>query len=542
MKNKIIITIITILALFLRLHKLGQLPNSYTPDELAQGYTAYSLLKTGTDEWGSQNYFSFRSFGDYKPPLQTWLMIPAIKLFGLTPLAARLPNALLSALAIPLIFLVVKKLFASPAVALLSALFLALSPAHLPMSRLALEANILPTLILLASFFLLSSSRPRNLILSGFFFALSLFCYHSAKVFIPLFLLLLIFHQKLKPKQILILTLPIVLTILFIFINNRQIAVNRTTDIAIFNPTDNWSAVSDSQYQAHQNGLAVFPARLFNNKLTYLYRLFSKNYFSYFSPQFLINSGAGETTYGMLPDIGILGLAPSIGLVYALFFILTQKSHRRSLVLLFSALLLAPIPAALAKGNYSANRASLMLPFLVILSAFGLQKLYQKFKPKYLVLPLLALFLFDSLYFLQLYFFQANQILADGLLFGRKQAVEYVNQHFPDQQIIFSTKLSEPQAYVAFFTPQSPQITQQYSPDWLRFQTEGRSFLDQLGRYQLDRFTFQTLDFVRDSQLKNTILVGQPQEFPPDINSHIIYYPFATNKKPAITIYQNETL
>ncbi|MFA5750600.1 MAG: glycosyl transferase, partial [Candidatus Shapirobacteria bacterium] len=106
MKYKIYLILILVLAIFLRFVKLGNLPNSYTPDELAQGYSAYSILNTSKDEWGSSNWLNLRSFGDYKPPLQTLLMIPSIKVFGLTPFAVRFPNAFLSIFTILLTYLI----------------------------------------------------------------------------------------------------------------------------------------------------------------------------------------------------------------------------------------------------------------------------------------------------------------------------------------------------------------------------------------------------------------------------------------------------
>ena len=152
MKNKFFLAIILILAAFLRLYKLGSLPNSYTPDELAQGYTAYSIIQTGRDEWGSQNWLNLRSFGDYKPPLQTLLMIPSIKIFGLTPFAVRLPNAIFGIATVLITYLIAQQLFDNTLISLLSSLFMSVSPWSLPMSRIALEANLVVFIISLAVF------------------------------------------------------------------------------------------------------------------------------------------------------------------------------------------------------------------------------------------------------------------------------------------------------------------------------------------------------------------------------------------------------
>jgi len=128
MKNKIILIVIIILGAFLRLINLGNLPNAFSPDELAQGYTAFSIIQTGKDEWGNTNLFNLQSFGDYKPPIQTLLIIPSIKLFGLTPFAVRLPNAIFAIFTILLTYLIAENLFKNPKISLLSALFISLSP------------------------------------------------------------------------------------------------------------------------------------------------------------------------------------------------------------------------------------------------------------------------------------------------------------------------------------------------------------------------------------------------------------------------------
>ena len=323
MKTKVILLFIIVLTIFLRFYQLGNLPSSYSPDELAQGYTAYSILTTGKDEWGSQNWLTLRSFGDYKPPLQTLLMIPSIKLFGLNPFAVRFPNTFFSVLTVFLTYLIADILFKNKNISLISALFMCLSPWALPMSRIALEANLIIFVISLATYLFFKAVQKNStflIIISIIIFGLSLFTYHSAKIFTPFFLTLLILNQKLyRQKKFLIIIISIFSLFLIsnLYLNN-QIKSNRTGDIAIFNPTDSWQHVSDSQYEITQNGLPKTITRVFYNKIVYLFETFTQGYFSYFSPQFLITQGAGETTYGMIPGYGVLGVIPAIGFILSI--------------------------------------------------------------------------------------------------------------------------------------------------------------------------------------------------------------------------------
>src|SRR3546814_592991 len=77
---------------FVRLFNLEALPPSPYWEEVAIGYDAYSVLKTGKDHHGTQlPVVAFESFGDFKPTLYFYATIPAIAIFGLNVFAVRLP-------------------------------------------------------------------------------------------------------------------------------------------------------------------------------------------------------------------------------------------------------------------------------------------------------------------------------------------------------------------------------------------------------------------------------------------------------------------
>lgn len=424
-----------------------------------------------------------------------------------------------------------------------------ISPWSLPMSRIALEANLIIFIISLATYLLLLAQKKNHLflaLLSGVFFGISLFTYHSAKIFTPLFLILIIFYQKIyQQKKILIpLLISFFLFISFSFYLNQQIETSRTGDIAIFNPTDKWTYVSDSQYEMTQNKLPYLIVKMFYNKIVYLYETFSHSYLSYLSPQFLITQGAGETTYGMIPGYGVLGLIPGVGFFLSLIFLIQKKSNsdKKNILFLLSVILIPPLIAAIAKGQYSANRVSLMMPFIQIFSAFGLVSLVSKIDHKFQSITKIVLligFVFTSLIFLQRYYFQGNQILAQGMLYGHKQANDFIDLQSVDQ-IIYSRKLSEPQAYVNFFHQINPQIVQSESVNWLKYQKDGLLFLDQLGEYNLDKYIFREINIVSDSQIPNALIIGRPEEFRDIKPDFIIYYPSKAKVNAAIYIYKTK--
>ena len=108
--NNKLLTIIVFFAFIVRVVSLSSFPIGFTQDEAALGYDAYSLLETGKDQWGEAFPLSFRSFGDFKMPLYTYLTAPSVHIFGLNVFAVRLPNALLGTLAVLATYLMVLEL------------------------------------------------------------------------------------------------------------------------------------------------------------------------------------------------------------------------------------------------------------------------------------------------------------------------------------------------------------------------------------------------------------------------------------------------
>jgi len=553
-KHLLPLFLIFALGTFLRLVFLKTLPPGLTPDEAAQAYSAYSILKTGQDEWGQTLPLSLRSFGDFKPPLQTYLMIPSVAVFGLNESAARLPNALLGSLAIIGIYLLSYRLFKNRTLSLLSSLLLALSPWHLPLSRGAFEANLTVFFSSFGFYYLLSSkNKPQNQIFAAIFLGLNLFSYHSAKLLTPLFLLVFfIFTEKTKNSLVfkkysrffLIFAALFLLAYSSFFTGGQK----RGLDIAIFSPTDNWQALKDQRWWATNYNPLPFADRLFNNKLTYTAEKFAKNYLSYFSPQFLFTDGAGEGTYGISPGRGLLFLWELPVLAYGLFYLLTKKDKsKKTVFLLLFFIFLSALPSAITKGNRSANRVSSMMPWIQIFSAWSLFHFFKEIVKidlkKHCFLLFLLVFIF-SIPFLEDYFIHSPRVISKEMLYGRCEALRWTEQYKNQtDKIIVSRKLSEPQAYTTFCLQIDPRLTQKATPAWMEYEERGLSFLDQLGEYHLDKFHFKEISLPSDLT-ENTILIGLPSEFraaqikptkvinyPAGGEAVYIYYQPSTNQK-----------
>jgi len=207
-KFKLLLLIISVLAIFLRLFRLGENPPSVYWDEAAIGFDAYSLAHNGVSiDNHSWLQPVFGSYGDFKAPVMIWLSSIWVKIFGLSAFSLRLSNAIVGILTVFLSFSIFKEILKYSAfkknshyIALLGMAIIAISPWSVHFSRIGFESGISIGIFSLSLyFFLLSLKKSYFLIPSAFTAVLGCYSYYSLRVIYPaLFVLLfLIFYRKL---------------------------------------------------------------------------------------------------------------------------------------------------------------------------------------------------------------------------------------------------------------------------------------------------------------------------------------------------------
>ncbi len=138
-----------------------------------------------------------RTAGLFSRPV--YLAIPFVKILGLTPLAVRLPNLILSLLAIFFLYKLIHLVTQSSSLALVVATLLSISPWHIHFSRGAWESSTALSFIILGVYFFyryLKKPRLHLALFSLLFFLLSTYIYHSARIFSPLLLFILFLQNK----------------------------------------------------------------------------------------------------------------------------------------------------------------------------------------------------------------------------------------------------------------------------------------------------------------------------------------------------------
>lgn len=516
---------IFLLGLLIRTVSLQSHPVGFTPDEASFGYDAYAILNTGTDQWGNFLPLNLKSFGDFKLPILTYIMIPFVFLLDLSVYSVRLPNALFGSFAIIAVYLFTDSLLKNKRVALFSALFLAISPWHIALSRGAFEANLTTFLLPLGLYlFFRGRSNPRYMFAAAIILGLNMFTYHTARILtLPVALLAVVMFFKVKSN------LKIFFTILAIFSIVTAFAMfnggtERLSSSSIISEASN---VYDQRFSQILIGEPEFLNKLFNNKFTYIFERFSHNYLSYLSPQFLFTEGAREYTYGMNTSVGVLYFFEIFTLLFAVSFFIKKPS--KNLLFIVLILLMSPIPAALSVGpGHAANRAAFMMPAITILSAFGFIRLFDLIQN--LLSKKFAFVLFGIILALSFsgrfegYWYGQRVRGAQAMFYGAEELVDYVSA-IDDQydHVVVTNNLSEPHIYFAFFNKIDPKIYAENTTNWPI--PEKYSWVDQQPVYQLENITFRDIDWQRERSLKNALLVGRKNDFPEDINNlHVIYY------------------
>jgi 4-amino-4-deoxy-L-arabinose transferase-like glycosyltransferase len=453
--------------IFFRFYKLGITPRGFYLDEAAMGYNAYSILQTGKDEYGKVLPLIFRSFGDFKTPIYTYLIVPLIPVFGLSVFATRLPSAIFGVLTLFILFLLVKTLspqkYAWP-LSVMSALFLAISPWHIIFSRTAYETNVALFFLLLGAYLFIKALNKKWLfLLSSFAFAISFLAYHAERLVAPVILLALIIHYH----QILFTNIktkiwPIALSIIAglliviptVLLMRTPGFLSRTTTLNIFSYTHRMPP----GYVAPSN---LFQ-KIINTPQLLSAKEFSSLYISYFSPRYLFSIGdAGPRS--SYPDLGTFFVWQLPLYLVGLYFLIKDKklSHLRYFILVL--LLVSPLPAALTSDPYTTIRSLPMVIPLVIIFSLGLVKILEFTWPvfnklKYVIIGILVVYSVTRMY-LSIFYFN-DYFRATSWDYGWQTLINDFADLDPSLPIVVDNSRGEPYIHLLFFLKYDPAAYQ----------------------------------------------------------------------------------
>ncbi|MFA5532027.1 MAG: glycosyltransferase family 39 protein [Candidatus Shapirobacteria bacterium] len=500
MKKSILLILFLVASLF-RFWQLTKYPVSLSMDEVAIGYNAYSILHTSKDEWGETLPLAFRSAGDYKPPVNVYLTVPSVAIFGLTEFATRLPSALLGSLSIVFLVLLLLKLKVNPKAAYLTGFWLCVLPWHIHFSRASFEAITALFFLITGTYFFISWVEKKKqlfLLLSIISFSLSVWAYHAERVFVPIFVLGLIFlyRRQIKFKKIKN-QLPLAIIVLAIFaipfikltfftpaIITRASATSILKEVGLNNSLHHGSYLNIQDF-------------IFNNDTYIVFRHWLGKYLNYFDFGFIFSNGMKFTKPGY-PDLGLLYLVDIPIFILGIWFLLKNKNSLFKKLVLFW-FLLGPFPASFAMNEQHSLRSLIWLPAFAFIIASGFEQIL-KFKRKkiFLITYYIALSI-NIIYFIFIYTSQFPKDFSEYWQYGYKEIAQYscVNKDKYDEIIISDTFGSDgplntglPYLYILFYCQSDPKSF---------YQTK-----------TINKFNFHQISWRTDSLKPNRLIITSP--------------------------------
>lgn len=477
------------LAFILRFWNLGINPPSLYWDEVSQGFNSFSILKTGFDEHHEFLPIArFQAFGDYKAPVYIYLDVVPILLFGQTEFAVRFPSAFFGALTVLLVYFLALEIFSEKkhkeAIAFFSSLFLAVSPWHIQLSRVAYEANIATFFTVLGLFLFFVAKRKRNFLflLSSLSFVAAFYSFNAHRIFIPtlVILLLAVYARELwKTRQKLIVSgvLALVLLLPFIFYLRTPESKLRFQEVNIFSDI---SVVEESNRLNREDGNSYFSKVIHNRRVLYGLSYVS-HYFDFFNPSYLFLKGDVNPRFSTQENGE---LYPYILPLFIVGIYLVTRLDKKNRLFMIGWLLLAPVAAATARETPHALRSETFIPIYELFAGVGTVFLYGKIiKYKKIFVASIAVSAFVLLYylldFLHAYYVHMPHKYSQDWQYGYKQAVlkvESLKDNY--DEIVFSPILGRAYIYVLWYGKYSPQT----------FWDKGKVIRDAFGFYNVDGF------------------------------------------------------
>lgn len=518
----------------LNLVNLGKNP-TLIADEASIGYNAYSILKTGRDEWGNLLPLTFKAFGEHKLPLYIYFSILPIWIWGLGAFSTRFVSAFFGAFSCIWLFLLSENIvFNKKKSSFFSFLVLGLfilNPWHIQSSRMALESNLALFFFLGGLFFF----QKERFFFAVTFWAATFYTYNGYRVFIPLYLLLALILGEINLKKIWRPISWLVILILPLLFSGFRGSGERFSKVGIFADPGIVVRIEEKRVICQKRLNPGFCRLVYNRPIVYTSEIF-KNYLSHFSPNFLFLKGAGMAQYG-LPKTGGMYLFQLPFWFGGLAYFLSHKGERRSLL---PWLVAAPIATSFT-GVAHPVRSLILMPLIPILTALGVVwflKVLKKFEKIFLIIFLMAglvsFLVFWGRYFGE-YPYQTGSIWQGGY----QRLFDYLSAEEQSYDRAVVTKFyGEPHIFYLFY--------RRIDPNWYENSLEVARYdrndhwvnVDQVGKYYFWEKADQGLESFLSMKGQRVLIALSPTEAEPDkIPKKLIFY---KNGEVAFRVYEEK--
>lgn len=439
-KYDILFLVILVIAILSRIILLDKYPLGLHEDEAGMMYDAYSLAEYGTDRYLNENPVYLVNFGGGQSIMYAGITSVLFKLFGVSTLIARIPSAFFSILAIILAFVLSKK-YIGKKYAVILAFLITICPWHIMQARWGLDCNLLSSFIMISVFTFLNAKKDWHYIISGMFWGLTLYTYALSYIMLPIFFLCLcgylLYVKKITLKQIIITIIPIfVLAIPLILLQTVNITGKGTIKFGPFTIPMLYN------YRASEIGFK----NIINNFTT-------KN--NIFKLLFV----ADHNLFNSLPEFGTIYyfMIPFVlgGLIINIKETVISLKHKQfSLRTVFLIQFVTIFICLLVVSDLQLYKLN---PLFIMLLTFGADCILWIYnKKKILGNIIIGVLILSFIAFLIFYFRNINQKVGISFNSDVIPLVEYLEEQYPNKEIVLKTDAIQTYIYVLLGSKMSP--------------------------------------------------------------------------------------
>ncbi len=365
---------ILLLAGFLRLYRLDQLPPGLHYDEAFNATQARNVLA------GIERPLYFTE-DLTEEPMAIYTASVFFALFGASPFSLRLVSAFVGIVTVAALYLLARHLFSSLSAALLSAFVLAILYWHINFSRLGMEPIFLPLVLTLGMGLFWKAFRPlRNsrltkgrarvrFVLAGLFFALTQYTYKAA-LFVPMLFAAFLATEILMNRNA-------------IARNLRGLELFCLAAVLAFAPLGLYWAAHPSEFIERPSTVLVTPSQLVNNVIQV-------------SAMFFLRGD--ENPRSNLPGRAVLDPFLAIGFIVGIVVCLARFKRVESRLMLFWLVAMA-LPSVFTDFAPHFGRSIGAAPAVALVTGYGFDGVRRTFNTRrtYAVTILLVGLAFSTL-------------------------------------------------------------------------------------------------------------------------------------------------
>ena len=492
-KNKVVVieVIILIVGFLVRLIAIDKFPTAFNVDEASEGYEAFSILNYGIDRRGNFLPVFLVSWGGGQNALLAYIMIPFIKILGLSELSIRLPMAILGCFTLFLFYLLLKNI-SNKTLGLCGLAFFAICPWHIMKSRWGLESNIFPDLILISIYLLVKGLENKNNMLYYLAFViagLTGYSYGTAYFFLPIFIMLLLIVLCVKKEisvakaiaSLLVVTVVNIPIMLYVIINKFDLPQINLPFMTIPRLT----------VKRYEEVTSIFSGNFINQSLS-----------NFVTSIKLIISQNDNLPWNALP---ISGTTYTISIVFLLIGLITAFNNKRKIKIKYNYIfniwfIVSILLLFVCEPNI--NRINIIwipIIYYIVLGIYRLSEFSNGLRNIIIVAYIVFFINFQIRYYNQ--DFNSNAYFTFEANF--QEVVEFTENI--DKKIYVGNTIKEPYIYFLFYSKYNPnefcRTVSYYEPN-SQFE-EVRSF----GKYNFEGFDeiddYESAYIIENNQLEN---------------------------------------